>query len=105
MATEIRDGCDELHHTLRSIMDRNFDKFELYALKNVTKVPEALAKQLEAAQAPLPLPSYSEFTATEDEEQRLRARVESLQTQILQVCTAFCRESLLEQHADQLVRR
>lgn len=69
-------------------MDRNFDKFELYALKNVTKVPEALAKQLEAAQAPPPLPSYSEFTATEAEEQRLRASVESLQTQILQVCTS-----------------
>lgn len=82
---EIRNGCDELHHYLRSVFDRNFDKFELYAMRNVLKVPEPLAAQMEAQeQAAVVTPSFTHLTVTDDEEVALRERVAALQSAILE---------------------
>ena len=94
---EIKSGCDEFHHTLRGIFDRNFDKFEMYALRNVTKVPEDIVQQLEAVeeQSKAPALSFSDCTATEEEEARLRESISSLQARILEVsrdCAVLLRD-------------
>lgn len=85
--SEIRDGTDELHHALRAHLDRNFDKFELYALKNVLKVPDSVAKQLDDVeqQSRHSAASFTDFTATEEEEARLRDSISALQSAVIEV--------------------
>jgi Mis12 protein len=85
-AADIRNGCDELHHLLRSVFDRNFDKFELYSMRNILNVPTEVAQQLEVReQASVPAPSFSGLMVTEEDEEAARAEVEALQAQILEL--------------------
>jgi hypothetical protein len=75
-----------LHHLLRSVFDRNFDKFELYSMRNILNVPADVAQQLEVQeQVSLPPPSFSGLVVTEEDEATARAEVLALQAQVLQL--------------------
>ena len=41
---EIENGVHQLETLLESLVDKNFDKFEIYVLRNVFSVPEGLEK-------------------------------------------------------------
>jgi kinetochore protein Mis12/MTW1 len=40
---EIEEGLHQLETLLESTVDKNFDKFEIYVLRNILSVPEELA--------------------------------------------------------------
>ena len=40
---EIEEGLHQLETLLESTVDKNFDKFEIYVLRNILSVPEDLA--------------------------------------------------------------
>lgn len=83
---EIHTGCEQLHHSLVSLIDRNFDKFEIYSLRNILKVPEAVVKQIEVArERATATHTYNDYTATEAEEAELTSSITRLQNQILVV--------------------
>ena len=81
---EIHNGCDEFAHCLRAISDRNFDKFEIYALRNLLKVPDDVARQLDAV-TQLSTPSFTDATVSTEEEEALSAGIKTLQNRILVV--------------------
>ncbi len=80
---------------LRSIMDRNFDIFEMYSLKNIMRVPEDVAQRLASGEVPTgstaPTTSSSTLAAdavvSEEEHNRRCARIEALQTEMIMVRT------------------
>ena len=39
---EIEEGCHQLETLITSTLDKNFDKFEIYVLRNLLAVPEGL---------------------------------------------------------------
>jgi kinetochore protein Mis12/MTW1 len=41
---EIEEGLHQLETLLESTVDKNFDKFEIYVLRNILSVPEELAR-------------------------------------------------------------
>ena len=89
--TDIKDGCDELVLALRKLVDVNFDKFEMYALKNVFTIPEDVAGRLHATAAGAPSTAGSTLLSTpvgcsgEEDHAAVSARIEALQTQVIVV--------------------
>lgn len=44
---EIEEGLHQLETLLESTVDKNFDKFEIYVLRNILSVPEELASWIQ----------------------------------------------------------
>ena len=95
--SEIRDGCDQLAQVLFRALDVNFDKFEMYTMKNLFKVPDAVAARIEAGDASLPssasaFPSASSTSlsvgSSDEEAAAVNSRIEALQTEIIMVRAA-----------------
>lgn len=80
LRTEIEEGCHRLETLLESNVDRNFDKLEIYVLRNVLSVPEDVVPWVRLGHYEgVKFPATS--SAGEDEEgiqgvQRLRRKVQ-----------------------------
>ncbi|KAA0147847.1 hypothetical protein FNF29_07061 [Cafeteria roenbergensis] len=84
-SAELHRGCDTLVDRLRSTFDENVDKFEVYVLKNIFRIPDGVviddvvaARQPEEGTLPV---SGSRATAAQLEEARVD--VEALQTRLM----------------------
>ena len=88
-------GCDQIIAKIRGVVDKNFDKFEIYVLKNIFHMPPDLewkssdgTVNSNAGGADNPLtPSRAKLRAeasgyTEEDEQRLDAELESLRARV-----------------------
>lgn len=47
---QVKGGCDKLLHALHAAFDKNFDKFELYCLRNILAVPDQAVSRLVASE-------------------------------------------------------
>ena len=89
-------GCDKFLETVRTRFDTYFDKFEMYALKNIFHIPETVMLEGEEiggdGSGPLlacdnpDAVGFVSLAELEAEENRLDAEIESTLSLINQVC-------------------
>ncbi len=79
--------CEQFLLQFRKILDRNFDIFEMYTVRNILKVPESLAARKDDMIDDLPptSPAATTGAALSADEAAVRQRIDDLVTQLLVV--------------------